>query len=346
MPVETRETPQSADAILQERKKRIFTLRTLLLLALSLSLAWFLIRQVDVSRAMETVRNADLLLIAACVCTYFVSTFFKMLRNRTMLGDLGIPLFDLFAITSYHSFLNQIMPARTGELTFVYYLKKIGKGEISRGLHVLVVTRIFDFIVISAFFICSIIIYFGRNTSIVLVALGAAFFAASVVGLFNLKWIVIWSGKLLHLLYARTPLGRSDLAGKVIDKIDVVVGEFSSFRTGRYAPQLAFTSILTWTALYFLFYLSIRSLGIEIGFVQSVAGSTGGVLTNVLPINSFGSFGTLEAGWTGGFVLVGMNEHDAIVTGFAYHLISFLASALVAGFCAAVRAIATRLPGR
>ncbi len=340
------DTPRNEEAILRERTRRILNPRTLLFLVISLFLAWFLLRKVDVARALETVGNADLSLLGACVLTYFASTFFKMLRYQTMLGDLDISILDLFAITSYQSFLNQIMPARTGELTFVYYLKKIGKGEISRGLHVLVVTRIFDFIVISAFFICSIIIHFGMDTSLLLVALGAVFLALSVVGLFNLKWIVIWSGRLFHLLYTRTPLGSFALAGRIIGTIDVVVEEFSSFRAGRFAPRLAFTSILTWIALYFLFYLSIRSLGVEIGLVQSVAGSTGGVLTNVLPINSFGSFGTLEAGWTGGFILVGMNEHDAIVTGFGYHLISFAASALAAAFSAAGRWMASRIAGR
>jgi uncharacterized membrane protein YbhN (UPF0104 family) len=97
--------------------------------------------------------------------------------------------------------------------------------------------------------------------------------------------------------------------------------------------MLAVTSMLIWCALYLLFYLTIRSFGIDIGIIQSVVGSTGGVLTNILPINSFGSFGTLEAGWTGGFMLVGMSEHDAIFTGFGYHIISFFASGFIALVC-------------
>ena len=91
--------------------------------------------------------------------------------------------------------------------------------------------------------------------------------------------------------------------------------------------------MLVWAVLYFIFFLSIRALGVEVGFIQSVAGSTGSVLTNVLPINSFGSFGTLEAGWTGGFMLVGMGKQDAIFTGFGFHVICLLASAIPAFFC-------------
>lgn len=324
------QSPQSTDTILRERKKRIFSIKTLVLLALSIAITYFLIGKLDWGKSFDIIKNADMRLILASCLTYCVSNFFKTLRFRVMLGGFRIPLFDLYSITSYHNFFNQIMPARTGELTFVYYLKKMGNVDISKGLHILVVTRIFDFIVISAFFICSMILFFGAHTSIALVVLGILFLVISVITLFNLKWLVIWSGSLFHLATARLRLQEKPLVAKILGKIDVIVDEFSSFKAGRFMPMLALTSMLTWGALYFLFYLTIRSFGIDIGFIQSVAGSTGGVLTNVLPINSFGSFGTLEAGWTGGFILVGMNEQDAIFTGFGYHVISFFASALIA----------------
>ena len=325
--------PQNTDTILQERKKRIFSIKTLVFLILSLSIAYFLLRKLDITETVIIIKNANIALIIASCFIYFISNYFKMLRFRVMLRDYQITLLDLYTITSYHNFFNQIMPARTGELTFVYYLKKIGTVDISKGLHILVVTRIFDFIVISAFFICSIILYFGANTSFAMVIIGVAFLVISIITLFNLKWLVIWSGKLFHVLTARPYFRQKPLVGRILGKIDVVVDEFSSFKAGRFVPMLALTSILTWSALYFLFYLTIRSFGIDIGVIQSVAGSTGGVLTNVLPINSFGSFGTLEAGWTGGFMLVGMSEHDAIFTGFGYHIISFFASALIALVC-------------
>ncbi|MBN2160426.1 MAG: flippase-like domain-containing protein [Spirochaetes bacterium] len=335
----SQQAPQGADQILTERKRRIFSARTAIFLVLSLSLGYFLLSKLDIGKSFEIIRNANARLIAACFVTYFAADFFKMLRIKVMLGGHAISLVDLFVITSYHNFFNQIMPARTGELTFVYYMKKIGNVDLSKGLHILVVTRIFDIIVIAAFFICSIILFFGKKTSPALVAVGLLFLALSIVILFNLKWLVIWSGKLFHVITKKTGMVERPLVAKVLGKIDVVVEEFSSFRAGRFIPLLALTSILTWIALYLLFYLSIRSFGIEIGLLQSVAGSTGGVLTNVLPINTFGSFGTLEAGWTGGFMLVGMSQHDAIFTGFGYHVIVFTASAVVAFLCFAAKKI-------
>ena len=335
-------TPETNDEILVERKKRILNPKTLVFLALSLSLVYFLVRKLDPGATLDAARNADPLLILASCAVYFANNFFKALRFRVMLGDFKIPFLDLYTITSYHNFFNQILPARTGELTYIYYLKKIGKADVSKGLHALVVTRIFDFIVISGIFICSAMMYFGKRTSPAMIAAGALFFIVSVVTLFNLKWLVVVCGRLIHLAAEKLGMRRRPVVDKIIGKIDSVTDEFSSFKTGRFVPMLALTSLCTWLTLYFLFYLTIRAFGIDIGIIQSVVGSTGGVLMNVLPINSFGSFGTMEAGWTGGFILAGMKEHDAIFTGFGYHFISFFASALIALICYLVMKIAKR----
>lgn len=321
------------DEILRERKRRIFSWRTMVFLVVSLLLAWLLLRQMDIAGTADMIRKADPLLIAACCAVYVLSNISKMLRFRVMLGDYRIPLFDLFTITSYHNFSNMVFPARTGELTFVYYLKKIGGVDMTKGLHILVVTRIFDFIIIAIYFLCSLVLFFGRETSVALVAAGIVFLVISVIILFNLKWLVILCGRLFHMAADRPRYRDRPLVKKVMGLIDVLVGEFSSFKTGKFVPLLALTTMLVWAVLYFIFFLSIRALGVEVGFIQSVAGSTGSVLTNVLPINSFGSFGTLEAGWTGGFMLVGMGKQDAIFTGFGFHVICLLASAIPAFFC-------------
>ena len=66
---------------------------------------------------------------------------------------------------------------------------------MTKGLHILVVTRIFDFIIIAIYFLCSLVLFFGRETSMALVALGVVFLVISVIILFNLKWLVILCGQ-------------------------------------------------------------------------------------------------------------------------------------------------------
>ncbi|TAL33459.1 MAG: flippase-like domain-containing protein [Spirochaetes bacterium] len=326
----TNHAPESADEIIRERRKRILNPRTVVFFALSAGLVYFLLRRIDLGETARTFRDADYRLLGLACVIYVFSNLFKSIRFAVLLKDLEVPQFKLFAITSYHNFFNQILPARTGELTFVYYLKKLAGADISRGLHALLVTRIFDFIIVAAFFVCSIIIHYGRQTSVALLAVGIGFLALSIVSLFYLKWIVILSRSVFERTMAVLRLREKSIVKKVLAKVIEVEDEFSGFDTKRFIPGLAFTSLLVWGALYSMSFVTIHAFGVDINFMQSVAGATGAVLTNVLPINSFGSFGTLEVGWTGGFMLVGMGEQDAITTGFGNHILNFVAAAAIA----------------
>ncbi len=326
----------SSNELIAERKRRILSKKTFILFALSIILITVLLMRVDLSRTMDTLLNINPFYALAACFVYFLSNLFKAMRFKVILKEFKISLGKLYIIASYHNFFNQIFPARTGELTFVYYLNKIGNANISKGLHSLLVVRIFDFIIVSIFFVCSILIFYGAKSSILMITIGALFFIASIVALFYLKWIIIFCKFLYDKLTRVTGLENKSIIQKISEKVDLMIEEFSSFDTKKYITPLVISSIFVWSALYFFFYLTITSYGVSVDFFQSVAGSTGGVLTNVLPINSFGSFGTLEAGWTGGFKMVGMNEQDAITTAFGNHLITFVASGFIAIVCAVI----------
>ncbi len=325
--------PATSDEIISERKRRIFSIKTLVFFVLSLFLIWFLLQKIDYKRTFDAFLLARLDMLVYSCLAYTAANIFKTLRYSLLLKNLDLGFFDHFTVSSYQNFFNQILPARTGELTFVYYLKQFSNAPLSTGLHILLLTRIFDFIVVSAFFVGSLLFYYGRQTSGMLLAAGVLFFIVSVILLFNLKWLVFLGAKIFTVTVRALHLGSIGFVKKIESKIDPIVSEFSRFETMRHLPGLAMSSLLVWTALYLFSYLTLRAFGVDIGLLLSIAGSTGGVLANVLPINSFGSFGTLEAGWTAGFVLVGVSVQDAITTGFGYHIINFSVSAILALFC-------------
>jgi len=63
--------------------------------------------------------------------------------------------------------------------------------------------------------------------------------------------------------------------------------------------------------------------GFELSFRQTVVGSTFANITQLIPINTLGSFGTLEAGWTLGYALIGIDAKQALTAGFVLHLLVF-----------------------
>jgi uncharacterized membrane protein YbhN (UPF0104 family) len=64
-----------------------------------------------------------------------------------------------------------------------------------------------------------------------------------------------------------------------------------------------------------------------------VFGSTVAVIGNALPISGIGNWGTLEAGWAVGFLMVGLSKEKAIATGFGIHIIIFIVCAVISFFC-------------
>jgi uncharacterized membrane protein YbhN (UPF0104 family) len=59
-------------------------------------------------------------------------------------------------------------------------------------------------------------------------------------------------------------------------------------------------------------------------YFSVIFASTFAILTTVLPFQGLGNFGTLEAGWTLGFVAVGVSREMAISSGFTYHFVIIL----------------------
>ncbi len=70
--------------------------------------------------------------------------------------------------------------------------------------------------------------------------------------------------------------------------------------------------------------------GVEISFSQSVIGSSIATVIQLLPVNVFGSFGSLQAGWTIGFVMMGVDAKTALMTGLILHLIVIAILAMTA----------------
>ena len=66
---------------------------------------------------------------------------------------------------------------------------------------------------------------------------------------------------------------------------------------------------------------------------QVIFASISSGFTEILPINSFGNFGTLELGWAGGLMYFGVPTEIAIESGFALHLLAF-SMAIIIGIIA------------
>lgn len=325
--------------IIKERKSRILSVRSLVFFLFSAICIWLLLSEIDLNETITAFASIRIEYVFACLLLYCVSTFFKALRFNTILKSTGITLGEQWAVSSYHNFFNMIFPARTGELTFIYYANRISGVPFSNGLHALLATRFLDFVIVAGVFLVTFFWHFGNSVSPVMVFSAVVLGLLSVAALFFLPFFLKISVLAFDWLCGITGLSKIKLTASVSEKLHEALREFENYSAIKDIVPLVFTSLLTWLALYTMFYFSILAFGIDIEYHSALLGSTGAVLTNVLPINSFGSFGTLEAGWTGGFLMVGMDYQSAIITGFGSHLINFFSSVVLASVTVLVRKV-------
>lgn len=77
----------------------------------------------------------------------------------------------------------------------------------------------------------------------------------------------------------------------------------------------------------------MKGFGINLPFTKMLFGSTISVIVNALPISGIGNWGTMEAGWIAGFLLVGISKEKAIATALGVHLMIFILILLLSFIC-------------
>jgi len=101
----------------------------------------------------------------------------------------------------------------------------------------------------------------------------------------------------------------------------------------------AVTSLVMWAFLWALAWFLLDAMGYRWPVWDVVAGSAAASLSNLLPFNLIGNFGTLEAGWTAAFVSLGVPAATAAATGFASHLWAVVFTAVYGALAWAILAI-------
>ncbi len=113
--------------------------------------------------------------------------------------------------------------------------------------------------------------------------------------------------------------------------MDKAAGAIDSFAAVSYRQLVKITllTLVQWLLTFGAFFAIMRAFYMPVSLAQTTLGSTASVVTGFLPIGGIGSFGTLEAGWALGFVLVGLDQTRAITSGFGVSFSTFSYVALL-----------------
>ena len=299
------------------KKKVISIIITFLLLGIILS-------QIRIEDLIITVKSINKTYLVLGFLLYSFSYVLRGIRFHILL-DKKISLTDLFHVVCVHNLINSILPARSGELSYIYILRKYHAKSTGEGVATLMVARVLDFIAISLLFFVSSLFITDLpemfSSIIWLVVLFTCLLAIFLI-------ILLYAGEAFlnfsNAIFIAFKLDQNVLVKFFLRKANEIVGNFENIKNSGKMIELCIISFIIWLTLYFLNYVLIRSLDINIGFFEVLLASTFVVFMSVLPVQGLGGFGTYEVGWTIGFVGVGLSKELAINSGIVVHIIGIV----------------------
>jgi uncharacterized membrane protein YbhN (UPF0104 family) len=204
------------------------------------------------------------------------------------------------------------VPARFGELALPLLLRRVSRWDLASGMGTLLAARTLDLAALGLWAGGAIVAILGPRHPLALVAAACLVIPPLLlpVTLAAADWTAV-----------RLLAGRGLAWRRWAHRIRRVRRAVASLRarpwrlTGSVAVSLAM-----WALLWALAWYLLDAMGYRWPVWDVVAGSAAASLSNLLPFNLIGNFGTLEAGWTAAFVALGIPAYEAAATGFASHL--------------------------
>jgi uncharacterized protein (TIRG00374 family) len=249
--------------------------------------------------------------------------FGVMLELEGRLAPLAI-LPEMFAL----SFLNNVLPGRTGELSFPYFMYKRHGMAVGESASSLVAARIFDYVAVAILYVAFTLLELDNlnpNAARVVSAVGILL-GISILFLAGAPWFTSVAVGLADRFFGAIHQEESRIARMVEQVGEQAAITFRRMRNVRTYSLTFAWSIAIWLATFAWFASLMQAIGVGRRYPLVVVGSTFASLAKAIPFVTIGGFGAHEAGWTVGYSLTGMDTATAIASGFAVNILTLLMS--------------------
>jgi hypothetical protein len=263
---------------------------------------------------------------------YLCSFIIQALRFQVLLRN-EVKLPDLFNIVCVHTFINNLLPARTGEVSYIYLVKKICHRSTGEGITSLITARIFDFLILSLFFLISISLL--KDVPAQINDFLLVIQVLLILAIITLVLVLYFDERFLHFIYqfiTKFKLNRYKIMQNLIKIVDETIQSYKVIKTQHILWKIFTLTIGTWLIMYLLYGIILYSFNIRIPFPAIILIVSVSAVLPLLPIYAIGGFGTTEVTITAFLIAFGVSSETAIVVSFGAHIIGFIYSSLAGIF--------------
>ncbi len=305
-----------------QRTARI-VLPTILVIIISI----FLLKEIDPKKIPETLSRVSFQAITIGFVCYCLLVFAKTLRFRTILR-LDSSVQQVYPILALHTFWGNLLPMRTGDISYVYLMQRRQNVEATQGIASLMVASLIDLVLLVGLMVVSVIPLLDQLGS--QFSWTILFFTPLLIGIGLLSVMVFAciAPELCKSITAKCarPLLRWEKRPLtwIVNNIISIVNHLTVFRLNTHLLKVWAYSLLCLIIRFgFQCYL-VSEMGVDIPLIEvlfALAFTNG---FNLLPIQSVANFGTTEFPFAWLLNYFGTSLDTAIATGISLHLLILL----------------------
>jgi uncharacterized protein (TIRG00374 family) len=304
---------------------------------LSAALIYWTLHGISPAEVARRLSEADPLLFAAGIFCATAIFPVRALRWRMILEPVAsrIPFGPLWRSTAIGMMVNNVLPARAGEIARAYALKKETQVPFATGLASLVVDRLFDAIVLLLLAALALLDpalsgsqrIAGRPLSSFATGAGAVVLVL-LLGTYALIFFPAQLLRLFELLARRLSPAVKERGRRVLETFMQGLSVLRS--PGRFAAVFAW-SIAHWLLNGVGIWLTFRAVGVNAPFSAALFLQAFIALGTAVPAAP-GFFGVFEYMSIQGLSVYGVSQQQAATWAIGYHLLSFIPITLIGAY--------------
>ena len=299
-------------------------------IALSVGLLVWTLRGESPSEIWQQISQANipLLILSAAMATAIFPL--RAMRWRVILEPVApnIPIGSLWRAIAIGMMVNNIYPARLGEIARAYALtRESNRVSLTSSIASLAVDRVFDALTLMLLLVSAMLapdFPQGMTVGGQPVQRGAMVFAAGAIGLFVVLYVIVAFPEFLVRLYAAA-VGR--VAPRLVERGSTIIHSFSQGLGVLRSPR-RFAAVFLWALAHWLvnalaFWMAFRAFGIDVPF--SAANFLQGIIAiGVALPSSPGFFGVFEAAAKVGLDVYQVPGRLAVSWAIGFHILAFI----------------------
>lgn len=307
---------------------RTFLTKVLFPTSIAVVVCYFLLREISsIQQIPDTLGRAPVLALIVGFVLYSLLVWSKALRFRELL-ELDVPVRQLAPILALHTFWGNLLPMRSGDLSYIYLMKRREGVDETKSVASLMLASIIDLMLLLGFMVgigwLLLSNLIGELSRTILFIAPLMMFCALAILLFTactapnacIAFASYCAKPLLH--FEKRPITW------LVDKCLNVIRELTHIRFDRRFSKIWGYSLLGLAIRFgFQCYLA-RAMGIDVSIVRLSFALAFTSIFNLLPVQSVGNFGTVEFPFAWVLMRFGTEKDLAIVAGFSLHLIILL----------------------